>query len=68
MEKRKPRVKKLSALERSALACFLAAFLGSLGMIAYLHIVESDSLFWQFFLTSLFSMMAGFLYGSNRSK
>jgi len=68
MKKKKHRVTKLSALERAALACFLAAFLGSLGMIGYSDVVGGDSLFWKFLLTSLISMMAGFLYGINKSK
>jgi len=75
MEKRRARVKKLSGLERGALACFLVLFLTSVGMVTYYSIVSisnpevdfMDGLFWQFMLTSLISMMAGFLYGVNRS-
>lgn len=76
MEKKRARVKRLSTLERAALACFLVLFLTSVGMIAYYAIVSvansevdfMDSLFWQFMLTSLISMMGGFLYGVNRTK
>ena len=68
MQKRKPRTQKLSGIERAALACFLAAFLASLGMLAYSQIMILESLVWQFLLTSLISMMAGFLYGANRTK
>jgi len=68
MEGSKPRVKRLTAIERTGLACFLVAFLASIGMIGYAQVTTTDSLFWQFLLTSLISMMAGFLYGVNRSK
>jgi len=76
MQKRKPRAQRLSGFERAALACFLVLFLTSVGMVTYYTIVSisnpevdfMDSLFWQFMLTSLISMMAGFLYGANRTK
>jgi len=76
MVKRRPRVKKVNEFERAALACFLILFLTCIGMISYYSIIAAndpdvnleDSIFWQFTLTALISMMAGFLYGVNRAK
>jgi len=68
MEKKQPTIKKLNQFERASLACFLVLFLASVGMTVYGHIVQTDTLFWQFTLVSLISMMAGFLYGVNRTK
>jgi len=68
MSEKKPNVQKLTGIERASLACFLVLFLASVGMTAYGFITQTDSLFWQFTLASLISMMAGYLYGSNRPK
>ncbi|GEM_PF-6861485 len=68
MEKKQPTVKKLNHFERAGLACFLVLFLASVGMTSYGQITHTDSLFWEFTLVSLGSMMGGFLYGVNRTK
>jgi len=76
MVDRDPTVKTYNSLERAALACFLVLFLTSVGMITYYGVISTtnsdvnfmDSIFWQFTLTALMSMMAGFLFGVNRSK
>ena len=76
MSDKDPTVKTYNAFERAALACFLVLFLASVGMVTYYGVISAtnpdvdfmDSIFWQFTITALISMMAGFLFGVNRSK
>ena len=76
MSDKDPTIKTYNTLERAALACFLVLFLVSVVMVAYYGIISTinpdvnfmDSVFWQFTLTALISMMAGFLFGVNRPK
>jgi len=63
-----PVEKQLTVYERISITIFLVLTLGSFVMMIISFFSEKDSKIWEIMLASLISMMAGFLYGVNRTK
>lgn len=68
MSDKPPVVKQLTVYERISIAIFLVLTLGSFVMMIVSFFAGKDSKIWEIMLASLISMMAGFLYGVNRTK
>lgn len=68
MSDKQPIVKQLTVYERISIAIFLVLTLGSFVMMIVSFFAEKDSKIWEILLASLIAMMAGFLYGVNRTK
>ena len=68
MSDKPPVEKQLTVYERISITIFLVLTLGSFVMMIISFFSEKDSKIWEIMLASLISMMAGFLYGVNRTK